>query len=201
MEPALSCAVPHVPSSSFLRTAAGYGRAVSPLVFTANALRPLSYGEPLGAWAFAAGWHVSELPLFTLAGQLALTARASRGGRWRTGPGLVRLAAQAGSVAGLVSLQRSAAEAKGVLEAALEEGLGPDYPELAARAVVGPDEGPEINPWRALPTWLSRRGRMRAEGVLYGPTGSATVSTSGRPRTSALVTGRRCWCRSLGAAG
>ena len=159
------------PTSRAIKNAGRYGRALSPLAFTANALRPVSFGQPAGGLAFTAGWHVSELPMLTLAGQLALTARASRHGAWKSGPGLVRLAAQAASVAGLLSLQRSAIDSKGILEAALGEGLGPDYADLAASAGVGPDEGPEINPWRALPTWLTRRGRMRADGIRYGPHG------------------------------
>lgn len=117
------------------------------------------------------GWHVSELPLLTLAGQLALTARASRKGRWRTGAGVVRLAAQAASAAGLVRLQLSAAASKGVLEEALLEGLGADYAKAASEAGVSPDEGPEINPWAALPTWLTRSSRLRASGISYGPAG------------------------------
>lgn len=145
------------------------GRALLPLGLTANALRPVSFGQPAGGWAFTVGWHVSELPLVTLGAQMALTARASRGGRWRTGPGLLRLGAQAASAAGLISLQRSAMDAKGVLDDALVTGLGADYPERAAAAGLAPDEGPDINPWSALPAWLTRRGRLRASGVEYGP--------------------------------
>jgi len=154
-----------------VRQAARYARSVYPLALTANAWRPLSFGQPLGGWAFALGWHVSELPLATLAAELALTARALRGGRWRTGPGLARLAAQAGSAAGLVALQAAAAASKEVLEEALVEGLGRGYPEEVSRAGLSPDEGPEIHPWRAVPAWISRRSRLRAEGIAYGPAG------------------------------
>ncbi len=156
---------------SRLRGAARVGRAVLPLGMTANALRPVSFGQPVGGWAFTLGWHVSELPLLTLGIQTALTARASRHGVWRTGPGMLRLAAQVASAAGLWSLQRSAADSRQVLEQALLAGLGPGYANQASEAGTAPDEGPEINPWAAVPAWLSRRGRLRAEGIAYGPAG------------------------------
>ena len=146
-------------------------RGLAPLALTANALRPVSFGQPAGGWAFAAGWHVSELPLLTLAGQMALTARALRDGRWRTGGGALRIAAQAASAAGLWSLQRSALDSRRVLEDALVAGLGPDYQRRATEAGIGPAEGPEIDPWAALPAWLSRRSRLRASGLSYGPFG------------------------------
>ncbi len=156
---------------SRLRGAGRLARAVLPVGLTANALRPASFGQPVGGWAFTAGWHVSELPLLSLGLQVALTAGAVRGGRWRTTPGMVRLGAQAVSAAGLVSLQRSAAASKGVLEQALLAGLGPDYAGRATEAGISPDEGPRINPWAAVPEWLSRGGRLRAEGISYGPAG------------------------------
>ena len=147
-------------------------RDLSPLALTANAVRPVSFGQPAGGWAFALGWHVSELPLLTLAGQLALTARSLRGGRWRTGEGVLRIASQLASATGLWSLQRSAVDSRRVLEEALVAGLGPGYQQRADEAGIGPAEGPEINPWAALPAWLSRRSRLRASGVAYGPHGA-----------------------------
>ncbi|HMC40451.1 MAG TPA: alpha/beta hydrolase, partial [Acidimicrobiales bacterium] len=156
---------------SIVRHAARKGRALSPLALTANALRPASFGQPVGGWAFTAGWHVSELPLLTLGVQSALTARAVRGGRWKTPAGLLRVGAQAASAAGLWQLQKAAVDSKGVLEDALSEGLGPDYTQLADKAGIGPAEGPGINPWAALPTWLTRSSRLRASAIQYGPHG------------------------------
>lgn len=152
-------------------TALEIGRALMPLWPTANALRPISFGQPAGGWAFTTGWHVSELPMLTLAAQAGMTARALRGGRWRTAPGALRVGAQAASAAGLLSLQRSAMASKGVLEEALVAGLGPDYPQRAAAAGLEPDVGPGINPWATLPAWLTRRSRLRASGITYGPAG------------------------------
>lgn len=156
------------PTQRLLRTA----RALSPVVATANALRPVSFDQPVGAWAFAAGWHVSELPLATLGLQTAMTAAALRRGRWKTPAGMLRAGAQVASAAGLFQLQRAAVASKAILEEALVEGLGSDYARRAAEAGIGPAEGPEINPWAAVPPWLARRSRLRAEGISYGPHGA-----------------------------
>ena len=160
---------------STLRRAARVGRSVLPLAFTANALRPVSLTQPLGGWAFWPGWQVSELPLVTLGLQTGLTARALRNGHWKTPAGMLRLGAQAASAAGLWKLQRAALDAKGVLEDALVAGLGPDYAELSDRAGIGPAEGPEIHPWAAVPTWVTRRSRLKASGIPYGPHGKGNL--------------------------
>jgi acetyl esterase/lipase len=156
---------------STLRRAARTGRSLYPLALTANGLRPASFGQPVGGWAFWFGWQVSELPLVTLGLQTALTARALRGGRWRSPQGLLRLGAQAASAAGLWQLQKAALDSKGVLEDALVGGLGADYAARGGQAGLAPAEGPEINPWAAAPAWLSRRSRLRAAGIQYGPHG------------------------------
>ena len=157
--------------NSAVRTAGQLGRALLPLGLTANALRPASFGQPVGGWAFTVGLPVSELPLLVLGIQAAVTATSSRRGRWKTGPGIARLGAQAASAAGLLSLQRSAARSQEVLEQALLAGLGPRHAELVSEAGIAPADGPRINPWAAVPAWLSRRSRLRAEGIVYGPAG------------------------------
>lgn len=151
------------------------GRSLYPLALTANGLRPASFGQPVGGWAFWFGWQVSELPLLTLGVQTLLTGRAVRDGKWRTPAGMARLGAQAASAAGLWKLQKDAVDSKVVLEDALVAGLGADYAERARRAGLGPAEGPGINPWAAVPTWLSRRSRLRASGVSYGPHGKRNL--------------------------
>ena len=160
-----------MPRISTIRRAVRTGRAVAPLALTGNALRPASFDQPVGAWAFAWGWHISELPLATLGLQSLLTARYLRGGRWKTPAGLLRIGAQAASAAGLLQLQKASLASKGVLEDALVEGLGPNYAERANKAGIGPAEGPEINPRAALPAYLSRRSRMVASGIEFGPHG------------------------------
>ena len=154
-----------------LKRGAAYARAVSPLAVTANGLRPASFGQPVGTYAFIAGWHVSELPVLTMGAQAVTTAVALRGGKWRTPQGQARLVAQALSIAGLVSLERAARGSAGVLERALVAGLGPDYSERAAKAQVAPAEGPPVNSANPFPAYIARRSRLRASGVVYGPSG------------------------------
>lgn len=146
-------------------------RSLSPVALTANALRPVSRTGRIAAWAFAPGWHVSELPLAALALQLAGTVRVLRRTGWRTPEGRARVAAQAVSAAGLVALQRSAADSGRVLEEALVEGLGDGYRKHAEAAGIAPPEHPPIGAWGALPTYIARRSRLRASGITYGPAG------------------------------
>ena len=151
-----------------MRTAA---RSVRPLAVTANALRPISRTRRISAWAFWPGWHVSELPMATLGIQLAGTARVLRRAGWRSTEGTVRIAAQVASAAGLVALQRSAADSGRVLEEALSEGLGEGYRKQAEAAGIAPPEHPPVGAWAVTPTYIARRSRLRAHGISYGPAG------------------------------
>jgi acetyl esterase/lipase len=150
-------------------------RSVVPLALTANALKPVSRTGRLSAWAFPPGWHVSELPLATLAAQLGGTALALRGGRWRTRDGALRIAAQAASAAGLVALQRAAADSGRVLERALQDGLGVGYRSHAEAAGVAPPETPPVPRLGPVPSWITRRSRLRASGIAYGPEGKRNM--------------------------
>lgn len=147
----------------------GLLKPLAPLALTANAVRPITRNHPAAAYAFTVGWHVSELPLLTLGVQLTNTGWALRGGRWRTPQGLVRLSAQAVSAAGLVALHRSSVKSRQVLEEALVDGLGPDYRDRATVAGIAPAEAPMIRSFAPLPTYIGRRSRLRAKGVVYGP--------------------------------
>ena len=145
--------------------------ALAGLAATANAVRPVSRSRGVAAAAFAVGWPVSELPLLTLGAQATLTAAGLRRGGWKTPDGRVSVAVQALSAAGLVALHHRAQQAQPVLEAALEEGLGPDYREVAVAAGLAPASGPAIRPMTVAPTWI-RRGRFVANaGISYGPAG------------------------------
>jgi acetyl esterase/lipase len=150
-------------------------RSLLPLALTGNALKPISRTGRLSAWAFPPGWHVSELPVATLAVQLAGTVRNLRGGRWRTRDGALRIVAQAASAAGLVELQRAAADSGRVLEKALRDGLGVDYRTRAATAGVTAPEGPPVPRLGLVPTWITRRSRLRASGISYGPAGKRNM--------------------------
>jgi acetyl esterase/lipase len=154
-----------------VRTAFGYATALAPLGLTANGLRPAFLGSKAGTYAFGPGWQVSELPLLSLGGQLLATAVAVRGGRWRTGPGQIRLAAQALSAVGLLTLERAARDSEEVLEDALLAGLGAGYAGRALQEGVDPDPGPAVNPANPFPDFIRRAPHLRAEGIQYGPDG------------------------------
>ena len=138
-------------------------------------MRPISRTRRVSAWAFVAGWHVSELPLAALAVQLGRTVSALRGGRWRTRDGALRVSAQAASAAGLVVLQRAAADSGRVLERSLQDGLGHDYTSRAEVAGIAAPESPAVATLGVLPTWIGRRSRVRASGVSYGPAGKRNI--------------------------
>ena len=150
-------------------------RELLPLGLTANALRPISRTRRISAWAFVGGWHVSELPLATLVAQLGGTAWVLRGRRWRSRDGALRISAQAASAAGLVALQRAAADSGRVLERSLRDGLGHDYRSRAEAAGIAPTEVPAVAKFGVLPTWIARRSHLRASGVSYGPAGKRNL--------------------------
>ena len=150
-------------------------RELRPLALTANALRPVSRTGRSSAWAFVFGWHVSELPLASLAAQLVATGFALRGRRWRSREGAIRIAAQAASAAGLVELQRAAADSGRLLERSLVEGLGHGYQSRAEASGVAPPESPAVAKVGLLPTWISRQRRLRASGISYGPAGKRNL--------------------------
>jgi acetyl esterase/lipase len=152
-----------------VRAALGYAWALAPLAATANALRPAFLGRQAGTYAFGPGWHVSELPFLALGSQLLGTAVTMRGGRWHSRRGRVRLAAQALSAAGLLTLERAARASDAVLEDALVAGLGADYRAGAVREGVDPPVGAVINSANPLPGYIRRAAYLRAEGIQYGP--------------------------------
>ncbi|HET7523992.1 MAG TPA: alpha/beta hydrolase, partial [Acidimicrobiales bacterium] len=150
-------------------------RSLLPLGVTANALRPVSRTGRIAAWAFAPAWHVSELPMATLAVQLVGTARLLRRTGWRSAEGKARVVAQAASAAGLIALQRSAADSGRVLEEALNDGLGDGYRKHAETAGIAPPEHPPVGALGVLPTYIARRSRLRASGLRYGPAGKRNM--------------------------
>lgn len=94
------------------------------LATTANGLRPLERHGYASVPAFALGWPVSELPRAVGVLDAAVAARHLARGGARTPLGRLGLAAHLASWAGLVVLDRAAARADDVLEAALVEALG-----------------------------------------------------------------------------
>ena len=95
---------------------------------------------PASVLAFPGGLTVSEMPLHSLTWQALATAGFVAAGSLRSRPGRAALALTAASWVGLVGLDRVANHADEVLEAALVEGLGPDYRTRMAAAFVPPED-------------------------------------------------------------
>jgi acetyl esterase/lipase len=81
------------------------------------------------------------------------------------------VAAQALSAAGLIALHRSAQQSQQVLEAALVDGLGAAYRDVAVAAGLAPGVGPAIRPMTVAPSWIWRRRFVANGGISYGPAG------------------------------
>lgn len=109
---------------------------------TLNAWHPVSRTGRSSVLAFPSGLTVSELPLHSLAWQAVATGGFVAAGSLRSRAGRAGLALAAASWAGLVGLDRVAARAEAVLEAALVEGLGPDYRSRTATNFAPPENLP-----------------------------------------------------------
>jgi acetyl esterase/lipase len=138
---------------------------------TANGLKPFSR-QGLGSLpALAFGVMPSEMPLHVLAGQAATAALAIRRGALRSPAGRVGLALTAGSAAGLIRLHRDALASGDVLEAALRDGLGPDYRE-SLHPHLAPDHDTRLTPRQiSLPGPGARKRYLAAADLAYGDAG------------------------------
>jgi acetyl esterase/lipase len=137
---------------------------------TANAARPLPQPAPAAIAGFAFGLPTSELPLHTLALQVASTAAFARRGAFRTGLGRAGLALSLASWAGLVALNRRSQHAGGVLEQSLEDALGGDRDWLSA----APDPEPNVPltvRQLAMPGRGPRRRYLAGRDLSYGDAG------------------------------
>lgn len=110
------------------------------LLLVANALRPLTRRDPLALALFAPGLLVSELPTAALAVSVARTATAARRGAYVGRAGGAAAVATALTWAGLLQVRRVAARADGVLQAALDDALGPDHRDRLAPPPAPPGE-------------------------------------------------------------
>src|SRR3954469_15736790 len=97
-------------------------RQVGLAALTANALTPVP-GWRLSVPAMVAGWLTSELAPHLLALTVADAARELT----RPRPSRTGLTLAAGSAAGLSAIIGQSARAKGYVDRALDEGLGPDH--------------------------------------------------------------------------
>lgn len=140
-------------------------------VRTLNAWRPVSRTGRTSVLAFPGGLTVSEMPLHSLAWQALATAGFVAAGSLRSRAGRAGLALTAASWAGLVGLDRIAARADEVLEAALVEGLGPDYRSRMAATFAPPEDVPITRREVANPLPPLRRRYATTRDVPYGEFG------------------------------
>ena len=138
---------------------------------TLNAWHPISRSGRASVLAFSDGVTVSELPLHSIAWQAAVTAAFARAGALRTRAGRAGLALTAASWAGLVALDRIASQADQALEAALVEGLGPDYREHMAVDFAPPEDIAITRRQVANPLPRLRRRYATTRDVPYGEFG------------------------------
>lgn len=138
---------------------------------TVNAWRPVSRTGRTSVLAFPGGLTVSEMPLHSLAWQAVATAGFVAAGSLRSTTGRAALALTAASWAGLVGLDRVAARADDVLEAALVEGLGPDYRNRMAATFAPPEDVPISRRQVANPLPPLRRRYAATRDIPYGEFG------------------------------
>jgi acetyl esterase/lipase len=138
---------------------------------TLNAWRPVSRTGRTSVLAFPGGLTVSEMPLHSLAWQAVATAGFVAAGSLRSNAGRAGLAVTAASWAGLVGLDRLAARADEVLEAALVEGLGADYRSGMAATFAPPEDIAISRRQVANPLPPLRRRYATTRDVPYGEFG------------------------------
>lgn len=127
---------------------------------TGNALRPAVGANPLSIPSFFGAWLTSELApqnlMITAAGSAAYAA-GKRGRLTKTDR--VALGLNAASAAGLAVMIRQGMQARGIVEAALREGLGADY---LSRLDAPPTESDLVTPWQTvLRPWDIKEPRVR----------------------------------------
>ena len=138
---------------------------------TANALRPVKRTGPLSIPAFSSGLPTSELPLQTLALQVALALVAGRGGGKKGLKGAAGIALTAASAAGLNRLHQEALRADDVLEQALQEELGSDYRHRIREPFTPAPVEPLTRKSILLPDFGVRRRYRVEKDIAYGDAG------------------------------
>ena len=140
-------------------------------LFALNAHRPFARDGSLSIWVFFAGWLTTELPIHHLAWQLAATALFVSAGALRAWPGWVGLTIAAASWAGLWRMFRDAGGARGAVERALVQAIGPAYAERVDAALRARLDTPQPLAQLLLPFSMRRQDVERIENVPYGPHG------------------------------
>lgn len=139
-------------------------------VNTLNAARPLRNPPPAALYGFTTGLPTSELPLHTMAWQLAATAAFAGKGALRTRLGRAGLVISAASWAGLIAIHRQAGQSDHVLEQALLEALGGTRDWLAGAPAPEPHVPLTVRQLAA-PGRGSRRRYLAGHNLSYGDAG------------------------------
>jgi acetyl esterase/lipase len=150
------------------------------LALTANALRPLTSNQA-AIPAFFAGWLTNELAPHLLAVTAADTAaHVARYGA-RTRQDRLALGLSALSAAGLAALIVRSQQARGEVERALAEALGPRYLEDLRRP---PDPNDLATPWGqlVLPFRMRNPDVRRDRNLAYAPGGKRFLMDIYRPK-------------------
>ena len=138
---------------------------------TVNAWRPISRTGRTSVLSFPGGLTISEMPLHSLAWQALATTGFVLGGSSRSRAGHVGMGITAASWAGLVALDRVAAASDQELEAALVDGLGPDYRDRMASMFAPPEDARITRRSVANPLPPLRRRYATTRDVPYGEFG------------------------------
>lgn len=100
---------------------------------TINGHQPLSRHGRTGVLTFFPSWLTTEMPLHAIGWQVAATGVHARRGAFRSTAGWLGLGVSAASWYGLYALWRQNLAATGVLDDALERGLGDEVRQVAVR--------------------------------------------------------------------
>jgi len=140
-------------------------------LFTLNALFPQRHALVRVVLSFFNAWLTTELALHHLVGQLIVTVGFAAAGAFSYWPGQVGAGVTVLSWVGLISLVREAHRDQVVIDAALSDGLGPDY-DAAIDEDLRRDLREPLN-WRRLawPFRMRRREVIRLRDVPYTETG------------------------------
>jgi acetyl esterase/lipase len=142
-------------------------------VNTLNAYRPLSRRTPASIPAFVASAATTEFPLQTMAWQQMATVGFALRGALSSRTGRLGLALSTASWAALANLYREAARSELLVEAALVDGLGPEYRSQIVAPRLPPVDAPLTRTQIALPRRGYRRRYLRITDQSYGDFGKA----------------------------
>ncbi len=151
-------------------------RAVLEFVNAANGLHPITRNPQASVLVFWFGWPTSEVPgLYATASVLDAVRRGRRGDfTGRKGKLALALTAASWPILGMIRY-RGVTTPGPVLEAALTEQFGPDYPHTRAALPTVPTRGGRRNV--PLRTIMARRRFVDKQNIVsYGPHGRANLA-------------------------